>query len=83
MIPVRATGVKSSHLVRGVGHHDHTEYLTDDGRRVVVAEYRKRTDPLRVTWWDADGQRHEIQARCSARMALACAGFELTANDTR
>ena len=83
MTPVRATGVTSSHLVRGVGHHDHTEYLTDDGTRVVVAAYRGRTDPLTVTWWDADGERHEIRARCSARMALACAGFTLTANGTR
>lgn len=79
MTAVRATGVTASHLVRGVGHHDHTEYLTDDGTRVVVAEFRGRDDPLRVTWWDADGDRHEVQARADThRFALACAGFTLT-----
>lgn len=80
MTAVRATGVTASHLVRGVGHHDHTEYLTDDGTRVVVAEFRGRTDPLTVTWWDADGQRHEIRERGSARWVLMLAGFTLTAN---
>lgn len=77
MTTVRATGVTASHMVRGVGHHDHTEYVTDDGCRVVVAEYRDRTDPLTVTWWTPDGQRHEISERGSARWVLALAGFTL------
>ncbi|RPA20007.1 hypothetical protein [Gordonia sp. OPL2] len=77
MIGVVPTGVTSSHHVRGVGHHDHTEYQADDGTRVVVSEYRKRTDPLTVTWWTPDGHRHEIRERGSARFVLAVAGFRL------
>lgn len=77
MIGVAPTGVTSSHHVRGVGHHDHTEYVTDDACRVVVSEFRKRTDPLTVTWWTTDGQRHEIRERGSARWVLMLAGFRL------
>ncbi|EGD55180.1 hypothetical protein [Gordonia neofelifaecis] len=77
LVPVRSTGVTSTHHVRGVGHHDHEEYVTDDGTRVIVSEYRRRTDPLTVTWWDDDGRRQEVRARGSARLVLASAGFTL------
>lgn len=78
---VRLVGVTSHRVRRGV--HEHREYVTTDGMAVTVTHWPAQPSTRSVvTWWTADGERHEFAEPGSVEWALTRAGFEVATPTT-